>query len=470
MLTSAGPAAGGDLNTASADQERMTQLSPVRDHSVEPIRPAVILIAGLAGLSGLLYGYDSGAISGALPLLTSAFGLDSTAQGLVVSMILWGALPAIVGGTLASRRFDRRQILIAGAAVFLVGSIACALAPTIDVLVGARFFLGFAVGIANMFGLIYLSELAPTRIRGMLTAFYQLAVNVGILCAYIVGALFQRPGGWQWILGVGAIPAVVFLVGMIAAPASPRWLMTRGRDSDALSVLNQVRGGMAYARAELDGIKISLAQQHAGLGALFRDARKPLVVLVVLTFFQVFTGINAVVYYAPIIFSHMPAIGHSTGMIANFMVGSALVASTAISLPIIDRLGRVRLLAISMTGQFVTMLILWVLPSAGYVTIGAVFLYTFAFGFGLGPVFWLYVPEVLPLRMRAIGMGVITFLQYVLNAVFATSFPIAFDAWGPIVFLAFAMLSAVALGYVLMCVPETTGRSLEEVEAYWRRR
>lgn len=439
-----------------------------RDHSVEPICPMVVLIACLAGFSGLLYGYDSGAISGALPLLTHDFGLSSRQQGLVVSMLLWGALPSIVGATLASRRFDRRQILIVGAAIFIVGSIACALSPTADVLMGMRFFLGFAVGIANMFGLIYVSELAPTRIRGMLTGFYQLAVNVGILCAYIVGALFQRPGGWQWILGIGAVPAVVFMVGMVIAPPSPRWLMMWGREDEALAVLKKVRSGIEFARAEVSDIKESLQQQRAGLGALFSDARKPLVVLMVLTFFQVFTGINAVVYYAPIIFSHMQSMGGDTGMIANFMVGAALVIATAISLPLIDKLGRVKLLAISMAGQFVAMLVLWLLPSAGLITIAAVFVYTFAFSFGMGPVFWLYVPEVLPLRMRAIGMGTITFLQYVLNAIFAATFPVAFAAWGSVVFLVFALLSVIALGYVLMRIPETSGRSLEEIEAYWR--
>jgi sugar porter (SP) family MFS transporter len=430
---------------------------PVRDHSQEPIPRKVYFIAVLAGFSGLLYGYDSGAISGALPPLTDQFGLSAQQQGLITSLLLWGALPAIVGATLASRRFDRRHILIVGAIIFVVGSIANALAPTPEFLMGARFFLGLAVGIANMFGLIYLSELAPTRIRGMLTGMYQLTVNVGILCAYIVGDVFQESGSWEWMLGIGAFPAVVFLIGMIIAPASPRWLMTRGRDDEALTILRSLRGGEDYAQYEAREIRASLAQQEGGVGQLLRSARKPLVVLVVLTFFQVFTGINAVVYYAPIIFQNVESMGENAGMIANYGVGSALVISTAIALPIIDKLGRVKLLAISMAGQAVAML-----------TIAAVFVYTFAFGIGLGPVFWLYVPEVLPLRVRAIGMGVITFLQYTMNAIFAAAFPVALEGFGPIVFLVFAVLSAAGLLYVLTRVPETSGRSLEEIEAHWR--
>ncbi|WP_339392924.1 MULTISPECIES: sugar porter family MFS transporter [Brevibacterium] len=438
-----------------------------RNHDTEPIPRKIILIAVLAGFSGLLYGYDSGAISGALPLLTEQMGLNASQQGLITSLLLWGALPSIIGATLAARRFDRRHLLIVAAVIFFIGSLACAFAPTPEVLGIARFFLGLGVGIANMFGLIYLSELSPTRIRGLLTGLYQLAVNFGILAAYIVGDAFQASGLWQWILGIGAIPAAVFFVGMLLSPASPRWLITRGRDDDALRVLDSLRGTTEIARLEFDDIKSSLAQQDHGLRGLTTSARRPMIVLLILTFFQVFTGINAVVYYAPIIFAQS-GMGDRAGSYANYGVGLALVISTAIALPIIDRLGRVRLLALSMAGQTVTMLVLWLLPDAGWISIAAVFAYTFAFGIGMGPVFWLLVPEVLPLSVRAIGTGVVTFVQYLFNATFAWAFPVALDAIGPLVFLLFALLSAAALWFVLTRIPETSGRSLEEIEAYWR--
>src|SRR5699024_2644520 len=213
----------------------------------------------------------------------------------------------------------------------------------------------------------------------------------------------------------------------------------------------------------------TLFRSEGGIGMVMRSARRPMVVLLILTFFQVFTGINAVVYYAPIIFAES-GMGADAGTYANYGVGIALVASTAIALPIIDKLWRVNLLAISMIGPTIAMVGRWLLPDAGWFSIFAVFVYTFAFGIVLGPVFWLLVPEVLPQSIRAIGTGIITFSQYLFTAIFSWAFPIALDAMGSIVFFIFALLSAAALWFVLARVPETSNKSLEEIEEYWRRK
>lgn len=412
-----------------------------------------------------MYGYDSGAISLALPSITTAFGLNSAEKGLVVSFLLFGALPSIVVFTAMEKKIERRNVLILGGFIFIGGSIFSALSADTMMLMVARFILGVAAGIANMYGLIYLSELAPAHIRGLMSSLYQLSVNIGILMAYAVGAYNLPADNWRWTLGLGAIPAAVFAVGMILSPQSPRWLIRDNQVEKARRVLKRVRITDDEIESEITDIQDSLKSQEAGLRELFGTFRPVMILLFVLTFFQVFTGINAAVYYAPEIFHNLGMANAS--ILADFAVGGALVVSTFLSLPFIDRLGRKKLLEISLGGQVPPAIALCIWSDNATIAIVAIFVYVFAFGFGLGPVFWSYVPEILPLKARALGMGVITFTQYLFNGILSLIFPMLLEALGINVFYIFAALSALAVFYIHKNVLETKGRTLEDIELYW---
>ena len=428
-------------------------------------KPIVYLFAILGGFAGLLYGYDSGAISLALPSITTAFGLNSAEKGLVVSFLLFGALPSIVVFTAMEKKIERRNVLILGGFIFIGGSIFSALSADTMMLMVARFILGVAAGIANMYGLIYLSELAPAHIRGLMSSLYQLSVNIGILMAYAVGAYNLPADNWRWTLGLGAIPAAAFAVGMILSPQSPRWLIRDNQVEKARRVLKRVRITDDEIESEITDIQDSLKSQEAGLRELFGTFRPVMILLFVLTFFQVFTGINAAVYYAPEIFHNLGMANAS--ILADFAVGGALVVSTFLSLPFIDRLGRKKLLEISLGGQVPPAIALCIWSDNATIAIVAIFVYVFAFGFGLGPVFWSYVPEILPLKARALGMGVITFTQYLFNGILSLIFPMLLEALGINVFYIFAALSALAVFYIHKNVLETKGRTLEDIELYW---
>jgi predicted MFS family arabinose efflux permease len=233
----------------------------------------------------------------------------------------------------------------------------------------------------------------------------------------------------------------------------------------ARKILGRVRVTNQEIDEEVSDIQQSLKSKDAGLKELFGSFRPVLILLFVLTFFQVFTGINAAVYYAPEIFHNLGLANAS--IVADFGVGIALVVSTLVSLPFIDRLGRKKLLEISLGGQVIPAIAMCIWSNNAVVAIAAIFLYVFMFGFGLGPVFWSYVPEILPLKARALGMGVITFTQYLLNAIFSLVFPIILEKIGIYIFLFFAALSLFAVFYIHKYVLETKGRSLEEIEEYW---
>jgi len=441
----------------------------------------VYVSAALAALNGLLFGFDTGVISGAFLYIrdsfemTSLFGValgSSTVEGLVVSGALVGAIVgAALGGRLADRIGRRRLILIA-AVVFFVGSATMAVAPSVEVLVIGRVVDGVAIGFASIVGPLYISEISPPKIRGSLVSLNQLAITSGILVSYLVNYAFAESGAWRLMLGAGTVPAVVLLVGMLYMPESPRWLYENGRVSDARDVLSRTRSD-AEIEAELAEIEETVEREDGELRDLVEPWLRPMLIVGVgLAAFQQVTGINTVIYYAPTILEST-GFADTASILATVGIGVVNVAMTVVAIALIDRTGRRPLLLVGLGGMSLTLLALggaFYLPGlsgiVGWIALGSLMLYVAFFAIGLGPVFWLLISEIYPLQVRGSAMGVVTVVNWAANLLVAQTFLGLIDIFGQSgTFWLYAALSVGALAFTYALVPETKGRSLEAIEA-----
>ncbi|AFK18243.1 sugar porter family MFS transporter [Haloferax mediterranei ATCC 33500] len=432
----------------------------------------VYVTAALAALNGLLFGFDTGIISGAFLYIKDTFTMSPLVQGIVVSGALAGAaLGAALGGYLADR-WGRKRLVLVSAIVFFVGSLVMAIAPTVEILVLGRLIDGVAIGFASIVGPLYLSEIAPPKIRGSLVSLNQLAITVGILSSYFVNYAFADAEQWRWMLGTGMVPALVLAVGMVFMPESPRWLVEHGRVSEARDVLSQTRTD-EQIREELGEIKETIEQEDGSLRDLLEPWMRPaLVVGVGLAVLQQVTGINTVIYYAPTILEST-GFESSASILATVGIGVVNVVMTIVAVVLIDRTGRRPLLSVGLGGMTLTLVALgaaFYLPGlsgmVGWVATGSLMLYVAFFAIGLGPVFWLLISEVYPLKVRGTAMGVVTIFNWVANLVVSLTFPVMVGAITKAgTFWVYAVLSAVALAFTYVFVPETKGRSLEAIEA-----
>jgi sugar porter (SP) family MFS transporter len=434
------------------------------------------LIASIAALGGLLFGYDTGVISGALVFIRDVMSLSPTMQGVVVSIALAGATigAALVG--YLSDRAGRRRVILGAALLFIVGAIISAVAQGVVVLVIGRFFVGLAIGVASMLTPLYLAEIAPAHDRGAIVSLNQLCITAGILVSYLVGyALASATGGWRWMLALGAVPGTVLAVGMLVLPESPRWLAGHGRVLDAESVLKRLRG-TANVSEELATLRQDIAREDrkltSGRELLAPRMRRPLIIGVGLAMFQQITGINTVIYFAPIIFQSAGLPSAATSILATAGVGAVNVIMTIVSIWLIDRLGRRQLLYWSLGGMAVTLFVLAGAFFAGtsgelaWTAVLSVAAYVGFFAIGLGPVFWLLIAEIFPLALRGRAMSLATVANWGFNLIVSLTFLNLVGALGSAgAFVVYGVLSLVALAFVAITVPETKGRSLEQIEA-----
>jgi sugar porter (SP) family MFS transporter len=446
---------------------------------MQALRPTGRTIYFFGALGGLLFGYDTGVISGALLFIPNAFKLTPFVKGAVVAGLLLGAM---IGAALAGRmsdRMGRRRLIIIAAVVFTGGALLAAFAPTVAVLIVARFIIGLAVGSAALVVPLYLSEIAPTEVRGRIASLNQLMIVSGILAAFIVNAILASSQNWRLMLGLAAAPSVVLLVGMLFMPETPRYLVHAGEEDTAHDVLEDLPGDESPSERieeirEVEGHE----ETGGGLRGLLKAGwvRPALLVAVGLAVFQQFVGINTIIYYAPTTLTNV-GFAKTSAIYANLIIGVINVGMTILAIRLIDRWGRKPLLLAGVAGMVSSLLVLGIslsaLPTphhpgdpAAVITLVCLATFIASFAATWGPVVWVMLPEVLPLSVRGTAMGVAVFGNWAANFLVSQTFPPLVSGLGPgPVFLGYAGLGILAGVFVKMFVAETKGRSLEEIEA-----
>ncbi|MFT3864769.1 MAG: sugar porter family MFS transporter [Solirubrobacterales bacterium] len=452
------------------------------EESARRARRNVVLTAAIAGLGGLLFGYDTGIIAGALLFIKTDFHLGSFAQGLVVAAVPIGAVGGAAIAGPAADTYGRRLMILLSAIVFTVGALASAAAPGLGVLVVARVVIGVAIGLASAASPVYISEVAPPESRGRLVSFFQLAVTIGILVAYLVGLAFNGIEGWRWMLGLGCVPALGLAFGMLRMPQSPRWLVMTGEDFRARAVLAKIRvDDPDTIDRELEEITESIASdsQAGSWSDLLRPAVKAaLLVGVGLAILQQVTGINTVIYYAPTIVEFTGINSSAGSILAAVGVGIINVGMTIVAIRLLDKVGRRTLLMIGISGMVISLVALGAAFVGGggstissVVAIASLMTFVASFAISLGPIFWLLNAEIYPLGVRSKAAGLGTMANWTFNFIVSLTFLLLIEALGRAgAFWFYAAIGLLTLWFCWKYVPETKGKPLEEIEAEFEAR
>lgn len=435
----------------------------------------LILVAVTASLGGLLSGFDMGIISGALLYINQTWEMNAVQQGwLVASAIVGSIIGAAANGFLADF-YGRKKIISITALIFIIGSVMCGYAASAGWLITSRIIIGIAVGMISFVAPIYLSEIAPEKIRGTLVSLYQLALTAGILLSYLVNRIFANTElNWRWMLASGAIPAVILLTGILFLHDTPRWLISKGRLKEAREIFQKISD-----EKNID-IDARIAEIRSTLNTPDKKDRislqkwmlMPIFVGIGLMFVQICTGINTIIYFAPTIFKLAGFADNIGAIYATIGIGIVNFLMTFVAIAYTDRFGRKPLLYIGLIGMLISLLALsgsFALGETGkWLAVGSLVVYIASFAMSLGPICWIMVSEIMPLKIRGLAMSAATASNFVFNAIIVFSFLPLIDYIGQTAtFLIFSATIVISLAFVYFFVPETKGISLEKIEENW---
>ncbi len=436
----------------------------------------VTLVSMVAALGGLLFGFDTAVVSGAIGFMKDHFSLNEVEVGWAVSSLIIGCIAGAASAGVLGDRFGRKKVLITAAILFIIGSIGSAIPSTFSGYIIARIIGGIGIGITSTLCPLYNAEIAPAKYRGRLVALNQFATVTGIFLTYFVNLGIAGYGddawdiamGWRWMFGFGVLPGVLFLVLLFFVPESPRWLIKQGKAAESLPILLKIHGE-ELAKQEVLDIKKSFAQESGSIRQLFSPAlRISLIVGVGLAILQQVTGINAVMYYAPEIFKETGA-GTNAALVQTILVGLINFLFTILAIWLIDKVGRKVLLLIGSASMAVSLAVIgtafYTGHTSGMLVLIFILIYVASFAISLGPVVWVIMSEIFPNRIRGKATAIASMALWAADYIVSQTFPPMLASAGPaITFWIFGVMSVITFLFTWRIVPETKGKSLEEIE------
>ncbi|MFD2656911.1 sugar porter family MFS transporter [Gracilibacillus thailandensis] len=442
----------------------------------------VILIAASAGMAGLLYGFDTAVISGAIGYLQEIYNLSPAMEGWVISCVMVGGVTGVALSGFLSDRWGRKKLLMMSAIFFIISALGSAFAIDVTTLVLARILGGLGIGFASALSVTYISECAPPAIRGRLGSLYQLFTIFGICATFYINYFVANSGthewglelGWRWMLGYGTIPGIIFLFLLFFIPESPRYLIQKGKDKEAFHILKRINGD-EVAKKEAKEIKASIeVEQSSSVKELVKPGlRMAMGVGIFLALFNQVIGMNAVTYYGPDIFRSV-GFENNTEFLATSIIGSVQVVFTILAIFLIDKLGRKKLMAIGSSLMAIFMLLIGSVfyfepASSGVLLIILIAGFTASFCVSMGPIPWIMIPEIFPNHLRAKAVGIATIFLWGANWAIGQFTPVLINNMGSsFTFWMFAVINVICFIFVMTIVPETKNKTLEEIGQLWK--